>query len=124
MKDQKPPYRHRSLWHMVLAPTVWAFHFVFCYAVMSVACIKLGAPDIARLGVAALTVIALGIIGFLGWRAWVQWNFRPGDNYKHDRPTESQRREFLGHGGFLLSIVSAVGVIFDALPIFIIESCI
>ena len=123
-QDEKPPYRHRSLWHMILAPTVWAFHFVLCYAVMSLACVKMGAPDLARLGVGALTTLALALIGFLGWRAWRQWDYRPGENYVHDRATKPHRKEFLGHAGLLLAMVSAIGVIFGALPALIIESCI
>lgn len=32
--------RNRSLWHMILAPTIWAIHFCVTYATAAIFCAK------------------------------------------------------------------------------------
>ena len=115
--------REKSLWHMVAAPVVWALHFVCVYGWTAVTCANTGAAADARVGVAALTVIALAIIVFVAWRAWRQWDYADDWDYEHEAPTDEHRREFLGHAGWLLAIVSAVGVVYVALPAVFIGSC-
>lgn len=119
----KAPDRHRSIRHMVLAPTIWALHFVSVYAITAIDCAKTGTPGIARAGTAGLTLLALIAIGVIGWRAWVQWNYATNRDAVHDQPTAQDRRTFLGHGSFLLSLVSLIGVVFVALPALFIRSC-
>ncbi|WP_323764436.1 hypothetical protein [Marinovum sp.] len=120
---QKTPFRHRSIWHMVLAPVVWSFYFLAVYAFTAVDCAKTGTLDTARLAILVLTPLALAGIGWLTWRAWRQWDYLSDYDYVHDKPTVEHRREFLGHAGFLLGLVSAVGTIFVALPALFIRSC-
>jgi len=119
----KAPFRHRSIRHMVLAPTVWALHFAAVYVIAAIDCAKTGTPGIARAGTAGLTLLALIAIGIIGWRAWVQWTYAADRDAGHDQPTTLDRRTFLGHGGFLLSLVSLIGVVFVALPALFIRSC-
>ena len=119
----KRPYRHRSIWHMIAAPVVWSLHFVAVYTLTAVDCAKTGSPDLARLAIAVLTVAALTVIAVIAWRAWGQWDYFTDYDYVHDLPTEEHRREFLGHAGFLLSVVSAIGVTFVAMPALFIGSC-
>ena len=117
------PHRYSSLWHMIAAPIVWAIHFGTVYGWTAAICARAGAPGAARSGISVATLVALAAIAWLGWRAWLQWDYRPHAPRLHDVPTTEARREFLGHAAWLLSIVSAIGVIFVALPAIFIESC-
>lgn len=115
--------RHSSLWHMIAAPVVWALHFCVVYGWTAVTCARTGDADTARLGIAAATVVAMVLIVVIGWRAWKQWDYTDDYDYVHDAPTEEHRREFLGHAGWLLAIVSAIGVMFVASPAYFIGTC-
>lgn len=115
--------RHTSLWQMIAAPIVWAVHFCAVYAWTASACAHAGAAEEARLGVALMTLAALGLIAVFAWRAWRQWDLLSENDHVHDAPTDGHRRRFLGHAGLLLSMVSAIGVSFVAAPAFYIGSC-
>lgn len=109
-----------SLFRIALAPTIWAFHFLFCYAGAAVWCAKFGTPEgiaFLRLSIAGLTVLALLAIGWQGWHSYRQW--APHD---HDDHVEGPHR-FLGHAALLLSIISFVGVVYVAMPALFIGSC-
>ena len=115
----------RSLWHMIIAPTVWAVHFAVCYAVQAIWCAKVGG-DIAtlRIVLVAITIVALAIIAFFGFRAWQRWDYFHDRDYIHGGETDEDRREFLGHTGFMLACLSFVAVLYVAMPFLIIGSCI
>lgn len=109
-----------SLFRIALSPTVWAFHFLFCYGGAAVWCAKVGTQEgltFLRLSILGLTLLALTVIGWQGWRSYGQW--APHD---HDEHVEGPHR-FLGHAGLLLSIISFVGVVYVAMPALFIESC-
>lgn len=109
-----------SLFRIALAPTVWAFHFLFCYAGAAVWCAKFGTAEgitFLRLSIAALTMLALLAITWQGWHSYRQW--APDDADDH---VEGPYR-FLGHAALLLSIISFVGVVYVALPALFIGSC-
>ena len=62
-----------SLWRITLAPLAWAVHFLLCYGLMAAICAK--APDSAaavRVGLLAVSVAALALIGWIGLRSWRQ----------------------------------------------------
>jgi hypothetical protein len=115
--------RHRSLWHMILSPTIWAIHFVVVYGATAVLCAKWDAAQAARLAIFGLTVLALALIVVVGWRAWRQWDYLDDWESIHDGQSEEDRKEFLGHVGFLLSLVSGVGVIYVSLPAVFVVTC-
>ena len=121
--DDPPPYRHSSIWHMIAAPIVWAIHFALVYGWTALSCARWGGENDARWGVFLLTVVAVALIVVIGWRAWRQWDYLTDYEYIHDQPTREHRKEFLGHAGWLLAIVSAIGVVFVAAPAFYIRSC-
>jgi hypothetical protein len=121
--SEETPFRHKSIWHMVLAPVVWSLYFATVYAITAIDCAKSGALDVAPIAIAALTLLALVLIAVLTWRSWRQWDYLSDYTYVHDKPTAKHRREFLGHAGFLLGVVSAIAVIFVALPALFIGSC-
>lgn len=114
--------RYSSLWHMILPPVVWAVHFVTVYSLTAVFCARLGAPLTARLWTGALTVVALALIVWLGWHAWHQWE-EQSLSRALDAPTDQHRDRFLGHVAWLLALISAIGVVFTALPALLIAGC-
>lgn len=119
----EPITRHSSLWHMIAGPIVWALHFAAVYGWTASVCARTTDPAAARTGIAVLTLVALLLIAVIAWRAWLQWDFLDDRDYEHDRPSVEDRREFLGHAGWLLAIVSAIGVIFVAMPAFFVGTC-
>lgn len=122
-KEDREEFRSAagSLFRIALGPTIWAFHFVFSYAGAAVWCAKVGTGDgiaFLRLSILALTVLALAVIGWQGWRSYRQWN--PQDRVESE--VEASYR-FLGHAALLLSIISVVGVVYVALPALFFETC-
>ncbi len=117
------PERARNLWTLTFSPVVWAAHFLIAYGTTAVICAKGGDPLAARWTIAAASVVALVLIGIVALRSWRQWDFAEDHAHVHDRPTHEHRSQFLGHAGVLLSIVSAIGVIYVSLPAAFIESC-
>lgn len=116
-----------SLWIMVAAPCVWAAHFLLSYWIVAVWCAKVepgpGSLLAARIAVAALTAIALAMIGWLSLRAWRRYEGRLTIDDDLVRDTQRERTRFLGHAALLLAALSAVGVLFDALPALAFPSC-
>ena len=120
------PREVESLWTLFTAPTVWAGHFLACYVGAAVYCAKqpyldLGF-DVLRLGIAAVTAVALGLILLSAGLAWRQWGFGAHDP-PHDDPTGHDRRLFQGFATLLLSGLSFVAVIYVALPTLFILEC-
>lgn len=120
-----------SLVRITLAPALWAVHFAVSYASTAVYCSRWGegADSIAgfRIAIAVGTLLVLLTILWLGWRAWRQWDARVGRSTRQlleDIVEEHEdRHEFLGHAAFLLAIISFVGVVYTALPVALIETC-
>ncbi|ONG51090.1 hypothetical protein BKE38_16780 [Pseudoroseomonas deserti] len=124
-----------DLWTLLMPPTVWATHFLYCYVVAAVQCAKAGisltAPEggqaFAALGmvrplVAAGTAVALLLIVIGARQAWRHTGGGFHD-LPHDAATPEDRQRFLGYATLLLSALSFVSVIFIALPAFLIRDC-
>ena len=112
-----------NLWTLLTPPTVWALHFLFSYVAGAVVCAR--APEAfgeARLAVAAATVVALAIIVAAGMQAYRHWGFG-SDMPPHNQPTDEDQQHFLGLSTLLLCALSAVAVIFGALPALFITEC-
>ena len=115
--------RHRSLWHLILAPTIWAVHFCVVYAITAISCEKgIGAATLYW-SVVGVTVVALAGIAAKAVVAWKQWDYTDDYDYDHGGHDDENRREFLGHVGFLLAGISAIGVIYVVMPVLLIGSC-
>lgn len=113
-----------SLWRITLAPLAWVAHFVTSYGVAAVTCAKAPALlDSARIGLALATLVALALICWLGWRAWLQWDLRNTGDYTNALGEAEDRHQFLGHAAVLLATISAIGVIYGALPVLLLDSC-
>jgi hypothetical protein len=120
------PREIESLWTLFTAPVVWAGHFLVCYVGAAVFCARAATLplgfDAVRLGVAAVTAAALTGIVFAGALAWRQWRFGAGDP-PHDEPTRRDRLFFQGFSTLLLSGLSFVAVVYQALPVLFIVDC-
>lgn len=117
-----------SLWLITLSPLVWAVHFVLCYGGAALYCSRFapaefGPVPFMRVSVAGITVLALGIIFYVGWVSWRQWDFLNDYDYEHERAIGEHRHEFLGHAAFLLSVMSAIAVVYVAMPAIFVETC-
>ncbi|WP_419900334.1 hypothetical protein [Roseomonas sp. USHLN139] len=125
-----------DLWTLLMPPTVWATHFLYCYVVAAVQCAKAGqisltAPQggqsFAPLGPVPLlvglgTLVALALILVGAHQAWRHIG-RGFDDLPHDAATPEDRQRFLGYATLLLSALSFVSVLFIALPAFLIRDC-
>ena len=116
-----------SLVRITLGPLVWAVHLLLSYAATAVFCAKLEAPQEAiealRWGIAGATLLALGVIGWLGLRSWRQWRHGNEDIWDDPEGSSEDRHQFLGHAALLLAVISFIGVVYTALPAFLSASC-
>lgn len=116
-----------DLWRVIAAPIVWALHFLFCYASVAIFCEKAGraAPlgDI-RFAVAVATVVALAAIG---WSTHALWHVRgrslTDNDFEFEHNTPEERHRFLSHVALMLCVLSAVAVIYVAIPMFYLATC-
>ncbi len=127
---EEPPKRlleEGSLWIMVAAPTVWAAHFLLCYWAAAVWCAKIaegvGPLGTVRWTIAGLTAGALALIAFLAWRAVRRYDGKLLIHRELAGASEEERTRFLGHSTLLLCSLSAVAVIFQALPAVVFDTC-
>lgn len=121
---RQTPAAWQTLWPFLSGPSIWAVHFLVCYVTAAVFCAKLGsAADFAiiRTVVAGATAIALAGVAVAGIQAYRQWSIER--DFVHDEPTEVDRRQLLGQAGMLLSGLSALAVIYVALPALFIGGC-
>jgi hypothetical protein len=116
------PREIESLWTLFTAPAIWAGHFLVCYVAAAVACARGVDLALVRLGIAGVTVLALGGIVVAGLLAWRQWGFGTGDP-PHDEGTRRSRLLFQGFATLLLCGLSFVAVVYQALPALFIVDC-
>lgn len=116
-----------DLWRVIAAPIVWALHFLFCYVWVAVYCEKMGRETPlgdARTVVIAATVVALAAIGLATHRLWrVRGRSLTDDDFEFEHNTPEERHRFLSHVALMLCLVSAVGVVYVAIPIFTLATC-
>jgi hypothetical protein len=116
-----------DLWRVITPLWVWAAHFLFSYVLGAVHCAKAGrAADLApvQLAVSVVTVVALVIIGAVAASLLRVHRRSMTDNdfeFEHNSPEE--RHRFLSHVALMNCLLSAAGVGYVALPVFILETC-
>ena len=120
------PREVESLWTLFTAPVVWAVHFLVCYIGAAVYCAKRDLIPLdfgsVRIGIAAVTLVALVLILASAWLAWRQWGFGLYDP-PHDEPNRHDRRRFQGFATLLLSGLSFIAVIYVGLAALFISEC-
>ncbi len=112
------PEEKESLWLLAASPGLWAAHFLLSYATAAVWCAKVAGPEGsisgARAAIAVYTGVALVGIGLVGRRGWLR--HRRAQGHEHDFDSPAGRHGFLGFTVSILSGMSAIGVVFVALP--------
>lgn len=120
------PRQVETLWTLFTAPVVWALHFLACYIGAAIFCEKPGflGGDFAnlRIAIGLLTFLSLAMIVMSAMLAWRQWGFGKGAP-PHDDPTRGDRLLFQGYATLLLSGLSFIAVIFTAMPVLFITTC-
>lgn len=116
-----------DLWRVIAAPIVWALHFLFCYVYAAIHCEKAGrdAPlgDV-RIVIAIATCVALGAIALSTWHLWrVRGRSLTDNDFEFDHNTPEERHRFLSHVALMLCVLSAVAVLYVAIPVFYLSSC-
>ena len=118
-----PPAR---LWWLTISPGIWALHFLASYLTAAIWCAKLagreGSLGGARIAIAAYTVVALAAVATMGLRSHRR-HATGTATVPHDFDTPEDRTRFLGFASLLLSLLSAVAIVFAALPLLFIETC-
>ncbi len=116
-----------DLWRVIAAPIVWAGHFLFCYVYAAVYCEKLGRDTPlgdARIVVIVATVVALGLIGWSTIGLWrVRGRSLTDNDFEFDHNTPEERHRFLSHVALMLCVLSAVAVLYVAIPMFLMSTC-
>jgi len=116
-----------DLWRVILAPVIWAVHFLVCYIAAAVYCEKAGRmADLlpAQLIVGAATLAALGGIAFIFHSLWkVRGVSTVNDNYNYAGSTPEERHRFLSHVALMLCVLSSVAIVYAALPAVFLDIC-
>jgi hypothetical protein len=120
------PESGESLWMLTIAPSIWAVHLLACYISAAVWCAKLVDPGGSlggiRTAIGWYTVIALAVIGLVGWDGFRR--HRHGtETTTHDLDSPGDRHRFLGFATVLLSGLSALAVLYAALASSFFEGC-
>jgi hypothetical protein len=120
------PEANESLWLLVASPVAWAVHFLLCYATAAVWCAKVvgagGSLATVRVAIALYTLAALVVIGIIGGIGYRRHSLGSA-NLPHDDDTPEDRHRFMGFATMLLSALSAVAVIYEALVVVFIDRC-
>lgn len=116
-----------DLWRVIISPSIWALHFLVCYVAAAIYCEKLGrdAPlgDV-RVLVIGVTVLALGGIFWSTLGLWrVHERSLTDNDFEYEHNTPEERHRFLSHVALMLSVLSAIAVIYVAIPIIYLETC-
>ena len=115
-----------SLWALAVPPVIWAGHFLLSYCTAAVWCAKFAGADgslaTARIIIAVYTTLALLGLLAAGLRGYRRHRLA-GARAPHDADTPEDRYRFMGYATMLLSGLSCIAVIYEALAIVLIRSC-
>jgi hypothetical protein len=99
--------------HGALPLIIWAAHFFGVYILAAAQCspaaITPGAPSVWLL--ALMSAVALGLCGFLTWRAWYVVRAADGDPALHDWAA-------LGSG-----VLALAGIVWSSMPLLMLDGC-
>jgi hypothetical protein len=116
-----------DLWRVIAAPIIWALHFLFCYVYAAVYCEKAGrgaALDQPTLIVIGATAVALALIGLSTHHIWrVRARSLTDNDFEFEHNTPEERHRFLSHVALMLCVLSAVAVLYVAIPMLYLTSC-
>ena len=123
------PEDRDSLWSIAASPMIWLAHFLLSYATAAVWCAKFAGPagadaslGVVRGAIGAYSVLALVPVMLIGIRAFRRQRLA-GEAPEHDADSSLDRHRFLAFATLLLSVLSAVAIVYAALTAVFIESC-
>ena len=120
------PEHKESLWMMIVSPTIWAGHFLLSYITAAIWCEKFAGPDRAlgfvRTAIVIYTIVAVAGIAAVGWRGYRKHTFGES-SLPHDYDSPQDRHRFIGFATFLLSGLSLVATLFEAMVAVFFWSC-
>lgn len=129
-EGEEPPkgiLEEGSLWIMIAAPSVWAAHFLLAYWLAAIWCARIvgreGEIMAVRIGVGVLTIAALALVAWLARLAVRKYEGKLLIDDDLDEDSEPERTRFMGHATLLLCALSAIAIIFDALPAVVFDTC-
>ncbi len=116
-----------DLWRVIAAPIVWALHFLFCYVYGAIHCAKAG-RDASLAGptyvIVGATVIALALIALSTHHLWrVRGRSLTDSDFEFEHNTPEERHRFLSHVALMLCVLSAIAVLYVAIPMLYLTSC-
>jgi hypothetical protein len=116
-----------DLWRVIAAPIIWALHFLFSYVTVAVFCEKAGRT--AELGDARTIVVIATVAALAGiaWSTHALWQVRgrslTDNDFEFEHNTPEERHRFLSHVALMLCVLSAVAVLYVAIPMFYLSTC-
>jgi hypothetical protein len=116
-----------DLWRLIVSPTIWALHFLASYVTVAVFCEKAGRA--AALGPAEIAVVAYtaAALAGIGWSCRGLWRVRgrslTDDDFEYEHNTPEERHRFLSHVALMLSVLSAVAVLYVTIPMLYLSTC-
>ena len=117
---------NQTLWLLTVGPGIWSVHFMLCYITAAVWCAKSGGRDASlgtvRVAIAAYTIVAVVGIGLSAWGGWKRHKLGSAET-PHDRDTAADRHRFLGFSTFLLSSLSLIATLMEAIVVFFFNDC-
>jgi hypothetical protein len=115
----------------VAGPVIWSVHFLLVYLVTEAGCsgdgpgLKLFDPPVPKVVTLAVTVAAVvAVLACAGW-SWRRWRTDAAEAAA-DEAADLQDQDHggtLAFGGFLLSLLSVVTILFVGLPALVLPSC-
>lgn len=116
-----------DLWRVIAAPIVWALHFLFCYIYGAVYCAKAGRDaslDGPTTVIVGATVVALSLIALSTHHLWkVRGRSLTDNDFEFEHNTPEERHRFLSHVALMLCVLSAVAVLYVAIPMIYLSNC-
>lgn len=120
------PEEKETLWLLAAAPSVWVAHFLLCYLTAAIWCAKFagreGTLAPVRVAIAVYTLFALAVIAWVGVVGHRRRQ-RAEKGSTHDDDTPEHRHAFLGFMALLLAMLSAMAVVYEALPALVLQTC-
>jgi hypothetical protein len=113
-------------WQVVAGPVIWAVHFLLCYITAAVWCEKFAGEDRllgpVRTAIWIYTLVASVGILLTAWSGYKKHLYGRG-LLPHDADSPEDRHRFLGFTTFLLSGLSLIGVLYEAMVLAFFWNC-
>ena len=116
-----------DLWRIIVAPTIWAVHFLASYVTVAVYCEKAGRTAALDPALVAVVVYTVAALAGIAWSSRTLWRVRgrslTDDDFEYEHNTPEERHRFLSHVALMLCVLSAVAVIYVTIPMLYLSTC-